>query len=158
MTSANFLVWKKETIFYYFSWQHDGFFFILPSSPSCRYPHLFDPPLSLWERLFLTHMRSLWARPLNLIMQTVTGSQATHVTRRPAVWIPRNCFQFWTIDIVIPSRDSNLGPKRLSLLEFETWRLGPVAHHCRFVMAFISSNKFGFENSLIGDKNSNYYR
>ena len=28
----------------------------------------------------------------------------------PAVWIARNCFQFQTIDIIIPSGDSNLGP------------------------------------------------
>ena len=31
--------------------------------------------------------------------------------------------------IVIPSGDSKLGPKRLSLLEFETWRLRPIGHH-----------------------------
>ena len=29
-------------------------------------------------------------------------------------------------------RDLNLGPKRLSLLEFETWRLRPLGHHGRF--------------------------
>ena len=28
-----------------------------------------------------------------------------------------------------PERDSNLGPKRLSLLEFETWQLKPLSHH-----------------------------
>ena len=38
--------------------------------------------------------------------------------------------------ILYPERDSNLGPKRLSLLEFETWwlrlRLRPLGHHGRF--------------------------
>ena len=31
-----------------------------------------------------------------------------------------------------PKRDSNLGPKCLSLLEFEMWRLRPLGHHCRY--------------------------
>ena len=30
-----------------------------------------------------------------------------------------------------PERDSNLGPKRLSLLEFSTWGLRPLDHHGR---------------------------
>ena len=41
-------------------------------------------------------------------------------------------FYFWAINTVIPSRDSNLGPKPLSLLEFKTWRLKPLGHHGRF--------------------------
>ena len=28
-----------------------------------------------------------------------------------------------------PKQDSNLGPKRLSLLEFETWQIKPLSHH-----------------------------
>ena len=31
--------------------------------------------------------------------------------------------------IVILRGDSNLGPKRLSLLEFDTWQLRPLGHH-----------------------------
>ena len=30
-----------------------------------------------------------------------------------------------------PEQASNLGPKHLSLLEFETWRLRPLGHQCR---------------------------
>ena len=43
-----------------------------------------------------------------------------------------NCIQFQTIDIVTLSGDSNLGPKCLSLLDFETWGLRPLGHHGRF--------------------------
>ena len=32
-----------------------------------------------------------------------------------------------------PERDSNLGPKRLSLLGFETWYLRPLSHHRRLL-------------------------
>ena len=38
---------------------------------------------------------------------------------------------YYLPDIVIPSRDLNLGPKH-SLLEYETWRLRPLGHHGRF--------------------------
>ena len=79
----------------------------------------------IYVSLLFLHWACLTASKLSSI------SKATHVTRHPAVWIARNCFQFWTIDIVIPSGYSNLGPKRLSLLEFETWRLRPRGYHGR---------------------------
>ena len=34
-------------------------------------------------------------------------------------------------------QDLNLGPKPLSLIEFETWRLRPLGHHDQFSIAFI---------------------
>ena len=74
--------------------------------------------------------------------------QATHVTRHSAVWIVRNCFQFRIIDIVIPSGDLNLGPKRLSLHEFETWQLRPLGHHGRFLFHLNSHFLMGGEGNL----------
>ena len=41
------------------------------------------------------------------------------------------CTLKWTINIVIPRGDLNLGYKRLSLLEFETWRLRPLGYQGR---------------------------
>ena len=32
---------------------------------------------------------------------------------------------------VVPERDSNLEPKSLSLLEFETWQIRPLGHNGR---------------------------
>ena len=32
-----------------------------------------------------------------------------------------------------PEQDSNLGPERLSLLDFETWQLRPLGHHGRSI-------------------------
>ena len=43
----------------------------------------------------------------------------TSVTRRPAIWLATKNFYFWAINIIIPSGDSNLGPKAFSLLEYE---------------------------------------
>ena len=74
--------------------------------------------------------------------------QATHVTRHSAVWIVRNCFQFRIIDIVIPSGDLNLGPKRLSLHEFETWQLRLLGHHGRFLFHLNSHFLMGGEGNL----------
>ena len=38
--------------------------------------------------------------------------------------------------------DSNLRPKGLSLLEFETWGLGPLSHHNRLNISYISIKFF----------------
>ena len=40
------------------------------------------------------------------------------------------------INIIILSRDSSLGPKHLSLLEFESWRLRPLGHQGWLVPPF----------------------
>ena len=45
------------------------------------------------------------------------------------------------INIVIPNKDSNLGPKCLSLLEFETWQLRPLGHHVRFIKSLFRQYK-----------------
>ena len=49
---------------------------------------------------------------------------------------------FRTIDVIIPSRNLNLGPKRLSLLEFETWQIGPLGHYCQVLNTYIMFKKY----------------
>ena len=39
-----------------------------------------------------------------------------------------------------PEWDLNLGPKCLSLLKFETWRLRPLGHHGRLRPTFVNNN------------------
>ena len=51
-----------------------------------------------------------------------------------------------------PERDSNLGPKRMSLLEFETLRLRPISHHGRSfktIINYIYFSKNYVSNCLI---------
>ena len=55
----------------------------------------------------------------------VTGTTAT---LRPAILNRDKLFLTLSVQYLIPSGYSNLGPKRLSLLEFETWRLRPLGH------------------------------
>ena len=62
------------------------------------------------------------------------------------------------INIVILSGDLNLGPKCLSLLEFETWRLRPLGHHGRSFPAYVVlHNRFnqheGKISEVTGDSN-----
>ena len=46
-----------------------------------------------------------------LVLCTFRLCRILVVTRRPAIWIATKYFFFWAINILIPSVDSNLGPK-----------------------------------------------
>ena len=83
------------------------------ASSKCKFPFFWEnPPLIHYHVFGLpVHMLRLW-------------TCFYFDWNRAGLWRP-----FCNILILI--EDSNLGPNRLSLLEFETWRIRPLGHHGR---------------------------
>ena len=97
---------------------------------------------------------------LRSYLERVTASHGCGACSNACWWYP--CwwpwyFYFWAINIVIPSGDSNLGPKPLSTLEFETWWLRLLGHHGRLQYGLFKWTKLGesvTDNTIIlGDFN-----
>ena len=111
-----------------------------------------SPCFKLKERQMLVSQVWIPARDSNINLSeveilcrysnsTALKMQCRYVTRHPA-WIATKYFYFWAINIIIPSGDSNLGPKPLSLLEFEKWRLRSLGHHGQLMLLLISIQIF----------------
>ena len=55
-----------------------------------------------------------------------------------------------------PEQNSNLGPKHLSLLEFEAWRLRPLSHHGWLLFDILENAKNHLEWELSDDVEKYY--
>ena len=74
-------------------------------------------------------------------LDSVTWFNIISITCHPAPCYLNSCNLFLILSdqYCNPERDSNLGPKHLSLLEFEAWQLRPRGHQIRFQFFLIRS-------------------
>ena len=112
---GHFNYWSKSTV-----------------SPFCIFLQDFDAKMMNMKNIPLSKpdLKTCISLALQGARPELSANQHLGISFENAV---RNCFQFRTIDMVIPSEDLNLGNQRLSLLEFETWQLRPLGHHGRFL-------------------------